>query len=54
MNDETDNLDQADEDIFTYEVSDEALEAAAGRKGGALVLITTTTDTQSSCSNACC
>jgi hypothetical protein len=26
----SDNLDQADEDILTYTVSDEALEAAAG------------------------
>jgi hypothetical protein len=33
MNDETTNLDQADEDIFTPTVSDEALEAAAmGRR----------------------
>jgi hypothetical protein len=30
MNDETTNLDQADEDILTYTVSDEALEAAGG------------------------
>jgi hypothetical protein len=29
MNDETTNLDQADEDILTYTASDEALEAAA-------------------------
>jgi hypothetical protein len=28
MNDETTNLDQADEDILSYTVSDEALEAA--------------------------
>jgi hypothetical protein len=28
MNDETTNLDQADEEILTYTVSDEALEAA--------------------------
>ena len=31
MNDETTNLDKADEDILTYTVSDDALEAAAGR-----------------------
>jgi hypothetical protein len=30
MNDETTTLDQADEDILTCTVSDEALEAAAG------------------------
>jgi hypothetical protein len=30
MNDDTTTLDQADEDILTYTVSDEALEAAAG------------------------
>jgi hypothetical protein len=30
MNDETTNLDQADEDILTPTVSDEAIEAAAG------------------------
>jgi hypothetical protein len=30
MNDQTDHLDQADEDILTYTVSDDALEAAAG------------------------
>jgi len=29
MNDETTTLDQADEDVLTYTVSDEALEAAA-------------------------
>jgi hypothetical protein len=28
-----DNLDQADEDILTYTVSDDALEAAAGIQG---------------------
>jgi hypothetical protein len=33
MNDETDDLDQADEDILTYTVSDEALEALAGTEG---------------------
>jgi hypothetical protein len=30
MNDTTSDLDQTDEDILTYEVSDEALEAASG------------------------
>ena len=30
MNDQTDDLDQADEDILTYDVSDDALEAVAG------------------------
>ena len=30
MNDETTNLDQADEEILTYTASDEALEAAGG------------------------
>jgi hypothetical protein len=31
MNDTTTDLDQTDEDILTYTVFDEALEAAAGR-----------------------
>jgi hypothetical protein len=30
-----DNLDQADEEILTYTVSDEAIEAAAGIESGA-------------------
>ena len=30
MNDDTTDFDQTDEDILTYTVSDEALEAAAG------------------------
>ena len=33
MNNETTNLDQADEDILTYTASDEALEAAGGGYG---------------------
>ena len=33
MNDETTTLDQADEEILTYTVSDEAMEAAAGGWG---------------------
>ena len=32
----TGTLDQTDEDILTYDVSDEALEAAAGTERGAL------------------
>jgi hypothetical protein len=32
----TATLDQADEDILTYTVSDEALEAAAGTEGGSI------------------
>jgi hypothetical protein len=35
MNDETTNLDQADEEILTPTASDEALEAAAGTESGA-------------------
>ena len=35
MNETTIDVDQTDEDILTYEVSDEALEAAAGTEGGA-------------------
>jgi hypothetical protein len=36
MDQQTDtDLDQADEDILTYTVSDEALEAAAGTERGA-------------------
>jgi hypothetical protein len=34
MNDDTTNLDQTDEDILTYTVSDDALEAAAGTERG--------------------
>ena len=34
MNDDTTDLDQADEEILTYTVSDEALEAAAGMDRG--------------------
>ncbi len=34
MNDQTGDLDQADEEILTYTVSDEALEAAAGMEKG--------------------
>ena len=30
MNDDTTTLDQADEEVLTYTVSDEALEASAG------------------------
>jgi len=33
----TAGLDQADEDILSYTVSDEALEAAAGTEGGGAV-----------------
>jgi hypothetical protein len=33
----TGTLDQADEDILTYTVSDEALEAVAGMEGGPLL-----------------
>ena len=35
MNDTTSDPDPADEDILTYTVSDEALEAAAGTERGA-------------------
>ena len=34
MDNPADTLDQADEDILTYTVSDEALEAAAGTERG--------------------
>jgi hypothetical protein len=34
MNETTIDVGQTDEDILTYEVSDEALEAAAGMEGG--------------------
>jgi hypothetical protein len=34
MNDQTEHLDQSEEDILTYAVSDEAIEAAAGMAGG--------------------
>ena len=34
MNEQETDLDQADEDILSYTVSDEALETAAGTEGG--------------------
>jgi hypothetical protein len=34
MNEQTDHLDHADEEVPTYTLSDEALEAAAGRIDG--------------------
>jgi hypothetical protein len=34
MDNPADTLDQTDEDVLTYTVSDEALEAAAGEGGG--------------------
>jgi hypothetical protein len=34
MNNQTDHLDHADEEILTFTVSDEALEAAAGAEAG--------------------
>ena len=34
MNDATFDLDHAEEETFTSEISDEALEAAAGTEGG--------------------
>jgi hypothetical protein len=37
MNDTTTDLDQADEEILTSTVSDEALEAAAGTERGGLL-----------------
>ena len=40
MDDDTTDLDQTDEDILTYNVSDEALEAGAGTERGALILFT--------------
>jgi hypothetical protein len=36
MNDQTDDLDRADEEILITTVCDEALDAAAGMKRGAL------------------
>ena len=36
MNDETTNLDQTDEEIFTPTVSDDEIEAAAGIERGGL------------------
>ena len=38
MNDKTTTLDQTDEEILTYTVSDEALEAAAGTERGVIIL----------------
>jgi hypothetical protein len=34
VNEQTDDLDQTDEEILTYTLSDEALEAAAGTETG--------------------
>jgi hypothetical protein len=41
-NNTTAGLDQADEDILSYTVSDEALEAAAGTEGGLCAALTFT------------
>ena len=40
MNDETTTLDQTDEEILTYTVSDDALEAAARTERGVMSLYT--------------
>ena len=42
MNDETSNLDQTDENILTYTVSDEEIEAAAGVERGVGIFDTRT------------
>jgi hypothetical protein len=54
MNDTTSDDDQADEDILTFTVSDEALEAAAGMMAG--VLSTAMTGACPGCGsiNPCC
>jgi hypothetical protein len=41
MNDPTDDLEQADEDVLSHTVSDEALEAAAATDRGAITLYNT-------------
>jgi hypothetical protein len=43
MNDTTTDLDQADEKILTYDVSDEAPEAAAGPVRGRLTAVSVDT-----------
>jgi hypothetical protein len=50
------DLDQADEDILTYDVSDEALEAAAGMEKGTVFSysIVSVVTQRTFCSNHCC
>ena len=50
MNDQTTDLDLTDEDILTYTLSDEALEAAAGMERGDVGLSGATLHSR----NACC
>jgi len=53
--DTTTDIDQADEDILTYTVSDEALEAASGsERGGGVVLVTGGGFVTYSPPNGCC
>lgn len=47
------DLDQTDEDILTYEVSDEALEAAAGTQGAANAAVTAQYTTYSTGAYCC-
>jgi hypothetical protein len=47
-NDNTSDLDQTDEEVLTYTVSDEALEAAGGMEGS------TTNTKQMSMFHCCC
>jgi hypothetical protein len=55
MNDDTTDLDQAEEDILTYSVSDEALEAAAGMMwGGAMSSAATAACPGCGSANPCC
>jgi hypothetical protein len=54
MNDRTDHLDQTDEDILTYTVSDEALEAAAGRTAAAMSSAVTAACPGCTSVNPCC
>jgi hypothetical protein len=52
MDNPADTLDQADEEILTYTVSDEALEAAAGTERG--VVSVPRCPSPSSCLAGCC
>jgi hypothetical protein len=52
MNEHSADLDQADEDILTYEVSDEALEAAACTVQGTIPM-TPVVSHRNACINLC-
>jgi hypothetical protein len=54
MNDQTDHLHQTDEELLTYTVADEALEAAAAVRGGAISSAATAACPGCMSANPCC